>query len=57
MMVETIRPTISERDIVTNLAKHGTNPLDMPVASMMTQTVKTCSPQEPIGGLIVKFNL
>ncbi|MDE0813293.1 MAG: hypothetical protein OSB46_04745 [Alphaproteobacteria bacterium] len=56
-MVETIRPTISERDIVTNLAKHGTNPLDMPVASMMTQTVKTCSPQEPIGGLIVKFNL
>jgi len=40
MMVETIRPTISERDIVTNLAKHGTNPLDMTVASMMTQTVK-----------------
>ena len=56
-MVETIRATISERDIVTNLAKHGTNLLDMPVASMMTQTFKTCSTKEPIGGLIVKFNL
>jgi hypothetical protein len=39
MVVETIRATISKQNIVTNLAKHGTNLLDMPVASMMTQTV------------------
>ena len=48
METETIRGIISERDIVTNLAKHGASLLDMLVASMMTQTVKTCSPQESI---------
>ena len=48
MVVETIRATISEQNIVTNLAKHGARLLDMLVASMMTQTVKTCSPQESI---------
>lgn len=45
---ETIRGIISERDIVTGLAKHGASLLDMPVSSMMTQTVKTCSPQESV---------
>ena len=39
---------ISERDIVTGLSKHGASLLDMPVASMMTQTVKTCAPSDPI---------
>lgn len=45
---ETIRGIISERDIVTGLAKHGACLLDLPVASMMTQTVKTCSPSDMI---------
>jgi CBS domain-containing protein len=45
---ETIRGIISERDIVTGLAKHGASLLDMPVSSMMTQTVKTCSPHESV---------
>jgi len=39
---------ISERDIVAGLAKHGASLLDMPVASMMTQAVKTCAPTDPI---------
>ena len=47
MEAETIRGIISERDIVTNLAKHGASLLDMLVASMMTQPSKPVHPRNP----------
>ncbi len=35
---------ISERDIVRGLVDHGVNLLKMPVAELMTRSVKTCGP-------------
>ncbi|MBL4720739.1 MAG: CBS domain-containing protein [Alphaproteobacteria bacterium] len=45
---KTILGIISERDIVTGLAKHGASLLDMSVAAIMTQTVRTCAPSDSV---------
>ena len=39
---------ISERDVVRGLAEHGAELLDMKVADLMTQNVKTCMPDADI---------
>ncbi|MFT6582202.1 MAG: CBS domain-containing protein [Alphaproteobacteria bacterium] len=45
---KTILGIISERDIVASMANHGASLLDLSVAAIMTQRVKTCTPQDSI---------
>jgi len=43
---------LSERDIVRALAERGSNALTEPVSQVMTREVKTCSEDDPVGGLM-----
>ncbi len=45
---ERIAGIISERDIVRGLAEHGPAVLNMRASELMTQTVKTCAPQDSV---------
>lgn len=43
---------LTERDIVVGLARHGTELLDMPVRQVMSTSVRTCTPDERITGVM-----
>ncbi|TQV83902.1 CBS domain-containing protein [Denitrobaculum tricleocarpae] len=45
---KTIAGILSERDVVRGLADHGAVLMQMPVASLMTSTVKTTHPREKV---------
>jgi CBS domain-containing protein len=46
---------ISERDVVRGLAEHGGELLDMQVADLMTQNVKTCSPEDDLKHIMTEM--
>ncbi|MGE0063604.1 MAG: CBS domain-containing protein [Xanthobacteraceae bacterium] len=46
---------LSERDIVRMLGEHGAAALDQPVGQVMTRTVATCSPDEPIESIMERM--
>jgi CBS domain-containing protein len=48
-----IEGIVSERDVVRRLHQMGGDLLDQPVSSIMTSTVRTCSPDDDIESLIV----
>jgi CBS domain-containing protein len=48
----TISGIISERDVVRQLDRHGPNILDQPVATIMSQDVQTCSPDDEMSSLM-----
>jgi CBS domain-containing protein len=48
-----IEGIVSERDVVRRLHHVGGALLDQPVSSIMTSTVRTCSPDDDIESLIV----
>ena len=43
---------LSERDIVSAIAKRGAETLTMPVANLMTRDVVTCSPEDRVADLM-----
>ncbi len=46
---------ISERDIVRGLVDHGGDLLKMPVAELMTRSVKTCGPDHNINDVMAEM--
>ena len=46
---------ISERDIVRGLVDHGGDLLKMPVAELMTRSVKTCGPDHNINDIMAEM--
>jgi CBS domain-containing protein len=48
-----IEGIVSERDVVRRLNQVGGTLLDQPVSSIMTPTVRTCSPDDDVESLIV----
>ena len=47
----TIEGIISERDVTWGLAEHGADLLNLQVADLMTKSVFTCSPDDPIAAV------
>jgi CBS domain-containing protein len=43
-----IRGIVSERDVVRALRRHGAALLEMPVTTVLTSEVRTCSPEETV---------
>jgi len=43
---------LSERDVVRALSQHGDDMLKKPVAELMTAEVVTCSPRDPVAGIM-----
>jgi CBS domain-containing protein len=48
-----IEGIVSERDVVRRLHQVGGALLDQPVSSIMTSTVRTCSPDDDVESLVV----
>ncbi|MEE9329064.1 MAG: CBS domain-containing protein [Parvularculaceae bacterium] len=49
---KTISGILSERDVVRHLAKGGNDPLQTPVADLMTKNVVTCEPNMTVDALM-----
>jgi CBS domain-containing protein len=43
---------ISERDIIRGLSEHADEALTLPVEQLMTRQVRTCSPEDPLVGIM-----
>jgi len=50
-----VQGILSERDIVRCLAERGLDVLELPVRSLMTTVVTTCSPDESLDALMAKM--
>jgi CBS domain-containing protein len=48
---------ISERDVIRGLIEHGAAVLTMPVSTLMTRLVSTCSPDDRIGDVLEMITL
>jgi len=46
---------LSERDIVSALARYGTELMELAVADIMTRAVVTCAPDDPIAELMAEM--
>jgi CBS domain-containing protein len=46
---------ISERDIISAIARHGADALDMRVTAVMTRWVRTCSPDDRVRDVMVEM--
>jgi CBS domain-containing protein len=46
---------LSERDIVSALAKHGASALDLPVGQVMTREVETCGEEDTVAHLMERM--
>jgi CBS domain-containing protein len=46
---------LSERDIVRELAKHGSSALDLPVGQVMTRDVETCREDETVAAIMERM--
>ena len=46
---------LSERDIVTTLARHGFGALEMKISEVMTRKVTTCSPADTISSVMERM--
>jgi len=49
----TVQGIVSERDVVRRLAADGPGLLDRPLSEIMTEQVRTCSPDDPVDRLMV----
>jgi CBS domain-containing protein len=54
---DTVAGIVSERDLVRALARHGAEALDLEVSEIMTRTVTTCDPDEPIESVMAAMTL
>ncbi len=52
---QTVAGIISERDIVRGLPEHGAALLSMKVSEFMTQSVKTCEPDDKIQDIMLEM--
>lgn len=52
-----VQGILSERDVVRGLVEHGASLLDMPVASFMTASVKTCGLGDDIQDIMSQMTL
>ena len=48
---------VSERDIVRQLARRGTESLEEPISSIATSTVQTCTPQDSIDEIMATMTM
>jgi CBS domain-containing protein len=46
---------ITERDIVTGIARHGADALRLPTHDVMTRSVRTCSPDDRVRDVMVEM--
>lgn len=51
----TVSGILSERDIVRVLAQYGAGALDAPVATVMTEHVVTCGPDQPVDTILARM--
>ncbi len=47
--------TISERDVVRGLARHGARLLDLPVSEVMSRNVPVCSPEDTVKDVMAQM--
>ena len=47
---------ITERDIVTGIARHGADALRLHTRDVMTRSVRTCSPDDRVRDVMVEMN-
>ncbi len=52
---QTVAGIISERDIVRGLPEHGAALLSMKISELMTQSVKTCKPDDKIQDIMLEM--
>ncbi len=52
---KTVAGTISERDIVRGLARHGERLLDLDVAEVMSRNVPVCSPEDTVKDVMAQM--
>jgi CBS domain-containing protein len=48
---------ISERDVIRGIIEHGASVLALPVSSLMTRLVSTCTPEDKIGDVLEMISL
>jgi CBS domain-containing protein len=50
-----VEGTITERDIVSGIARHGADTLSMRAADVMTRSVRSCSPDDRVRDVIERY--